>query len=1042
MIRGGSDIPARPEPISRAEHLTAAFYEWERRGRGWYVWDNPVELEPPFSRFVAAREQHPPRDDLRHETIRSSIARQVRDVLGFPSAERENTWEEDQVEDERPPLLSFPKQLPVELQLSIPFTERTMREAAERLLLSLPYGTGPLAFEIVGTAESTAVQFACRRDDQAELRSQLRSFYPQSVITDGDSHFIRKWRHIKEGYSLVVDFGLSSEFVLPIRTFKGYDVDPLISAVGAMDIIRDGEIGIVQVLFKSVRHDWPPAIMQAIRGIDGKAFFADAPELLKLALQKVEHPLFAVILRVGARAGTADRAQDIVRAVGGFVRQFSAPMRNEFIPLLNDAYDDEEHEVNLLVRATSRSGMLLNVDELVGLVHLPSASVRSTKLVRTARRTRAAPVIVEGHDLVLGDNSHADSARRVTLSAEQRTRHTHIVGASGTGKSHLLLNLIIQDIKAGRGVGVLDPHGDLVDRLLSYIPRGRREDVILFDPADEEYPVGFNILSAHSTLEKQLISSDLVSVFQRLSTSWGDQMTSVLGNAILAFLESPKGGTLAELRRFLVEKEFRRSYLSSVADPEVVYFWEKEFPLLSGRPQAPLLTRLDTFLRPRLVRNIVAQKENRIDVGRIMNGGKIFLGKLSQGAIGEENAHLLGTLLVSKFYQIALSRQELKEEKRRPFFLYIDEFHHFVTPTLATILSGARKYRLGLTLAHQDMRQLQSRNPELASAVLTNPYTRICFRVGDADAQKLASGFANFESPDLQNLGRGEAICRVERNEYDFNLETLALPPASSELGYAHPDDVTTYSRETYGIPREEVEGALRRARPDASESIVRNKHDNEIPRKPVLAKAPEDEARTLRSVEDDQQAPSSKTVAGRQSSVGATLGRGGRQHKYLQELIKRWADANGWRATIEKPILDGLGSVDVALEDDLASVACEITITSTPDHELQNVQKCLAAGFSDVAVISADEKVLKRARNYIAEKVEDKDKRRVHFLTPEDLFAFLSTRSAPAAEEFVGGYKVAVKLRSDGEEEERTRREAISHVILDAMRRMSNGKG
>ena len=202
-------------------------------------------------------------------------------------------------------------------------------------------------------------------------------------------------------------------------------------------------------------------------------------------------------------------------------------------------------------------------------------------------------------------------------------------------------------------------------------------------------------------------------------------MTSVLGNAILAFLESERGGTLVDLRRFLVEPGFRAQFLETVRDPEVVYFWHNEFPLLAGRPQAPLLTRLDTFLRPKLVRHMVAQKENRIDFASIMNKGKIFLAKLAQGAIGEENAFLLGTFLVSKFHQLAMSRQEVSEEERRNFYLYIDEFHNFVTPSMAAILAGARKYHLGLILAHQDLRQLWNRDSELASAVLSNASTRV-----------------------------------------------------------------------------------------------------------------------------------------------------------------------------------------------------------------------------------------------------------------------------------------------------------------------------
>ncbi len=185
----------------------------------------------------------------------------------------------------------------------------------------------------------------------------------------------------------------------------------------------------------------------------------------------------------------------------------------------------------------------------------------------------------------------------------------HIIGATGTGKSTLLLSLITQDIQQGNGLCVLDPHGDLIETILRYIPEERSKDVVLIDPADSEFPIGFNILSAHSELEKELLSSDLVASFKRLSTSWGDQMNSVFSNAILAFLESTNGGTLADLRRFLVEKSYRDTFLKTVLDPNVVYYWQKEYPLLKSNSIGSILTRLDTFLRPKLIRYNGGAKE-------------------------------------------------------------------------------------------------------------------------------------------------------------------------------------------------------------------------------------------------------------------------------------------------------------------------------------------------------------------------------------------------------------------------------------------------
>ena len=324
---------------------------------------------------------------------------------------------------------------------------------------------------------------------------------------------------------------------------------------------------------------------------------------------------------------------------------------------------------------------------------------------------------------------------------------------------------------------MLDPHGDLVDEVVRRIPEARVADVVLFDPSDTDVVVGWNILGADSDTEKDLLASDLVGVFRRLSTSWGDQMTAVLANAIMVFLESSRGGTLVDLRRFLVEEAFRAEILATVADPHVKSFWQTEFPLLIGRrPQAPILTRLDTFLRSRLVRNVVTARERRLDSKKVTDDGLILLCKLSAGAIGEENAALLGSLLVSKLHQVTLARSRQEAEAHRPFFLYIDEFHHVATPSMASFFSGVRKYGLGLTVAHQDLHQLHASVPEVERSLLANVYTRICFRLGEVDSRQMEKGFSFFDANDLMNLGLGEATCRVGSRTGDFNLRTEPLP--------------------------------------------------------------------------------------------------------------------------------------------------------------------------------------------------------------------------------------------------------------------------
>jgi hypothetical protein len=1025
------------------------FYAWERRGRGWQVWPYPVELEPPFRpvapEFAAA--PLPPVDDGRTHTFFSAIAEKLTRRRGSHAASQEAellSADGEIVIQEPAPEIDTDDSPPVELQVALPPGIRIAPDVMERFLFSLSYASRPVSFEVIGVSDAITVQLACRECDRGIVREQLRAHFPDAAVTEEPGLLVNAWE-TAEGVSVIVDFGLAHEFMRPLRTMKSLDPDPLIAVSGALGDLEEGELGALQVLFQRARAPWAAQVLDAVSDGSGGAFFADAPEMLPLARAKVARPLFAAVIRVAVRSPDDGRAWAIGRALGGAFAQFSDPASNELIPLSREDLEPEEHEASFLARFSRRSGMLLNSEELVSLVHVPSASVRAEKLRREAKRTKAAPAALRGDGLVLGENVHAGRTETVALDPGRRTRHTYVIGASGTGKSTLLLNMIIQDLEAGAGVGVLDPHGDLVDRILGYVPDERADDVVLLDPSDEAYPVGFNILSAHSELEKNILASDLVAVFRRLATSWGDQMTSVLGNAILAFLESEQGGTLADLRRFLVEKEFRRAFLKTVRDPEIVYYWEREFPLLAGKPQAPVLTRLDTFLRPKLIRYMVAQQENKVDLGAVMNERKIFLAKLSQGAIGEENAHLLGSLLVSKFQQVAMSRQELAESERRHFYLYIDEFQNFITPSLATILSGARKYGLGLILAHQDLRQL-AKDPDVLAAVLTNPCTRICFRVGDADAKKLEEGFTAFRGQDLQTLGVGDAVCRVERADWDFNLRTLPLPEIAGDATERR-ETIIARSHERYGTPKEEVEARLRDARPEAAEPEPAAR---EMPRRPPHTAVPAEMVQGPATARSQPRAPAAPpetasigSLESPKSPLPTMLGRGGPQHQYLQELVKRWAESRGYRAVIEQPILDGLGSVDVALEKGGWRLACEISVSSTPEQELGNVHKCVAAGFDHVAVVSTEKKTLTKAAAIVAASLGEAECARVRFFTPEELFAYLETQEAQSesSEETVKGYKVKVQYRAVSDKEKDTRRQAISQVILKALKRLK-GKG
>ena len=787
------------------EQFSEQFRRWELRGRGWQVFDEPVHPEPPFVPFHGHHLLETPAvDNGRRPTLLSSLYRK----LTSPRPEAPPIIPEP---EEEPEPQSLVREKLIEFQASLPDKLDIPKEAFEQFLLNLSLCREPIAFELLGIHKKVTAHFAAAAEDAPLLRRQLSAYFPEAVFVPQEGALMQAWNTSTGDEMLAVEFGLAHEFMLPLASGK---IDPFIGIIGALAELRQGELGLFQVLFQPADEPWPESIVRSVTHADGKPFFVDSPELASAAENKVARPLFAAVVRILVCAEEFDRVLQLARDLAGSLRVFTHPNGNKLIPLKNDDYPFENHIEDVLQRQSRRSGMILNSDELTGFVHLPSSAVRSPVFQRQTTKTKAAPMIARhGNGLLLGNNEHAGETVEVRLSPEQRTRHCHIIGASGTGKSTLLFNLIKNDIEKGEGIAVLDPHGDLIDRILGIIPESRIKDVVLVDPSDEQFSVGFNILSAHSDLEKNLLASDLVAVFQRLSTSWGDQMNSVLQNAILAFLESDRHGTIADLQRFLIEPPFRNDFLKSVKDPEIVYYWQKSFPHLSGNKSiGSILTRLDTFLAQKPIRYMVSQPKNRLDFAHIMDSGKIFLAKLPEGLLGRENSCLLGTLLVSKFQQTAMSRQAQQITARRDFWLYIDEFANFITPSMAEILSGARKYRIGLTLAHHELHQLQ-RNPEVASAVMSHPYTRIVFRVGDDDAKKLAEGFSFFEANDLRNLEAGQAVARVERSDYDFNLSVPLPAGQDKSAAAARRQEVTTVSREKYGMPRADVEAMLAKSR-------------------------------------------------------------------------------------------------------------------------------------------------------------------------------------------------------------------------------------
>jgi type IV secretion system coupling TraD/TrwB family protein/type IV secretory system conjugative DNA transfer VirD4/TraG family protein len=1016
---------------SAHEVLSEQFHRWEERGRGWQVFECPVAPEPPFVPFQYVPPE-PPIDDGRRPTFLSSLIQGLSSKL--VSAE--------------PPLLPEPEPEPeptlsergslVELRLSLPPDHDP--ESFEPFLHSVSLCREPLSFELLGLSKGIITQLAVGETDATRVRKQMEGNFPEVAVQPETGVLESAWTASGEGEAAIVEFGLEREFMLTLNTGR---FDAFVGIAAALAELEEGELGLFQILFASVHEPWRDSILRAVTHADGKPLFVNSPELAKQAAEKISRPLYAAVVRIATRAADFDRAWEIARDMASSLRVFASPTGNELIPLRNDEYPFENHVEDVLSRQSRRSGMLLNVEELLGFVHLPSSDVPN--LTRAITKTKAAPA--SGDGLLLGENVHRGRIREVRVSADQRVRHMHIIGASGTGKSTLLFNLIRQDIENGDGVALLDPHGDLVDKLLGIIPRDRVEDVILIDPSDEEYSVGFNILSAHSELEKNLMASDLVSVFQRLSTSWGDQMASVLNNTIRAFLESSRGGTLADLRRFLLEPEFRNEYLATVSDPEITYYWRKAFPQLAGNKSVgPVVTRLQTFLDRKQISHMVSQKENRLDFGSIMDSGKIFLAKLSQGLIGKENSWLLGSLLVSKFQQTAMSRQA--QVVRRDFWFYADEFQNFMTPSMAEILSGARKYRLGLILAHQELRQLE-RDREVASAVF-NCCTRVVFRVGDDDARKLSEGFAFFEARDLQNLEVGQAIGRIERSDHDFNLSVPFPEDGDSDEAAMLRTEIIAASRKKYGTPRAEIELALRGSQEQpAKQDNVGGPSDSLHPRRrqpPPTPAAPPVVTEPIsvpKPTEVQKTSEVPKPIEPASTPVRTDLGKGigGHQHNLVRERIEAAAKPLGFYVARERLVQDG-GKIDLALERPGQFIGCEISFETTIDHEVGNVAKCLKAGCHHVAVICSSENRLAKIRQGVTSSFAGSEASRVGYYLPEQFLARLPElapqQTADTTPEAVRLGKYTLKRHGPSltPEERLAREEAALRLIAESMKR------
>lgn len=397
--------------------------------------------------------------------------------------------------------------------------------------------------------------------------------------------------------------------------------------------------------------------------------------------------------------------------------------------------------------------------------------------------------------------------RRFGIKTDDRRRHMYIVGKTGMGKSTMMENMVLDDIYTGHGVGLVDPHGDFAEKIIDFIPPKRINDVVYINPSDLEYPIGFNILEVHSEEQKHLVVAGLMGIFKKIWPDvWSARMEYILNNTLLALIEYP-GSTLLGINRLLSDKKYRKRVLSKVTDPVIKSFWNVEFASYTEKyaqeAVAPIQNKIGQFLSANVIRNMVAQVKSTIDIRSLMDEGKIIIMNLSKGRIGEDNSRLLGGMLITKIQLAAMERVDTPEAQRRDFFLYVDEFQNFATPSFANILSEARKYRLSLIMAHQYITQLDE---IVANAVFGNVGTIISFRVGGADSEVLAKEFSPvFLEEDLVNIPKFHIFLKLMIDGVSSQpFSAMTLPPLLERTLSA--EKIIRVSRERYGRPRAVIE--------------------------------------------------------------------------------------------------------------------------------------------------------------------------------------------------------------------------------------------
>ncbi len=709
------------------------------------------------------------------------------------------------------------------------------------------------SFEIVTHRDKITFYVSMPSAYRVFLEEQVHAQYPNAQIEEVPDYNI----FLPTGVILgsYVTFRRANHF--PIKTYRKLETDGMNSLTNALSKIESGDGAVIQYVARVAHKDWrkdgiriASAMQQGkkLKDVQRGLLSGIGKELVKTLRPKNENhtpdsyrlsPLeeelvkgleektakagLEINIRVVVSAKTPEKSQRYLTDILGAYGQFNIyEYGNSFIKNM-PRFQKSLIRHFIYRHFDERYGILLNAEEFASIYHFPLPTTETPKINWLLSRKAVPPSNLPTEGIVLGASLYRGENYQIKMKPQDRRRHMYIIGKSGTGKSVFQVSLIKQDIEAGRGVCVIDPHGDLVDECLEYVPKNRADDVIYFDPADIERPVGLNMLEfdERSPHLRTNVINEMLKIFDKLydlKTTGGPMFETYMRNAILLLMEHPESGmTLMDIPKVLADDEFRNFKLSKCKSQEVKDFWQKEALKAGGESSlanmVPYITsKLASFIYNDYMRTIIGQQKSAFNVYDAMNEGKILLIKLSKGKIGDLNAYLLGMIMVGKILNAALARGDMKAEDRKDFYLYIDEFQNFLTDSIMVILSEARKYGLNLTIAHQFIGQLTGAggDTKIRDAIFGNVGTMVSFRIGIEDAEFLAKEFAPvFTEYDLVNV---EAFtCNLKllidnTGSRPFNMKpVMPKRPESKELA----NMVRELSRYKYGRKREIVEAEL-----------------------------------------------------------------------------------------------------------------------------------------------------------------------------------------------------------------------------------------